>query len=370
MTSRWTFTAFILLTFHQAQAANLKSVRVDFIEALSLKDTTSSERFQKDYQDAIQLGKNLIAAKVAKCGYSIEAKASFYESGDALRAKELAEESRKNGSWMIVGPRRSNQYLLLVQGAKTTPTVSLMASSDDVSKLGPRHISISPTNSQMARLAAQEASVRKKGGTYLTIVSDDCSNCVDFSQAFDHAARRLDLRKLAETKIVGETFSTQPILESSREHKPDFILLPNYSIVANRIMNAFNGQSKSPLFIGGDGWGDSRYGFVQNGQKLDDTIRGLTVRGFPPVEHELKRFELGLIALAKKREIPFSAANSALLKIVDSLGEMLCKKRPQNGEAFEKDFDKYSKRLSAPWGVSVYELRSGELKFLKSQVVR
>ena len=367
----WILSALILILLSESQAAVTKIVRVDFIEALAPKDTTSSERFQKDYEGAIQLGESLIAKKISGCGYTLETKASFYESGDSLKAKELAEQARKNSSWLIVGPRRSNQYLLLVQGADPTPSVSLMASSDEVSKLSPRHVSVSPSNTQMANMAAAEVKARKGKATYLTVVNDDCSNCVNFSKAFDLEAKRLGHKKLTELKILGEGFAVEPILEANAKHKPTFILIPNYSIEANRIMSAFNGQKSPPLFVGGDGWGDNRYGFVRSGQMLESTIRGVTVRGFPPAENELNQFDLGRTVLKEQKQIPFSAANIAILKVIDSLGTMLCKSRPKTKDDFTKVFDRSSVRhLSAPWGVSLYELKSGEILFSKTKAVR
>src|SRR5690242_16972957 len=129
-----------------AQAAPI-SVKVSFIEALAPRDTTSSERFQKDYDKAIEVGKKAVASRLQKCGYDLTTETAFYDASDPLQARERAIDLVKKGSWLIVGPRRSNHYLLLAQGAGDVPTVSLMASASEVSMLGNRHISLSPLNS-------------------------------------------------------------------------------------------------------------------------------------------------------------------------------------------------------------------------------
>jgi hypothetical protein len=142
--------------FAEKAPATKIPVRLDFIEALAPRDTTSSERFQRDYVHAIETAKKLTEKRLASCGYTLQTETAFYDAGDPLQARESAEKSSRAGSWLLVGPRRSNHYLLLTQGAARTPSVSLMASAKEVASLGPLHQSISPSNSVMAAVAAQE----------------------------------------------------------------------------------------------------------------------------------------------------------------------------------------------------------------------
>ena len=367
--SRFLFTAFILVLTTRAFAEAPKKVQIDFVETLAPRDTTSSERFQKEYEGAIDLSKSLLKPKLTKCGYELETKTTFYEASDALKAKEIGQKISKTNSWLIVGPRRSNHYLLLVQGAGQTSTISLMAGADDVSKLGPSHTSISPTNSQLALIAAKEARAQnKKSATYMSIVSDDCTACVDFSKAFDIAAKNIGLKKLGDSPITGENFDVEPMKAAFMKLKPSFILLPNYSKVSVRIMNAFNSVPNPPLFIGSDGWGDQRYGFIQSGAGIEN-IRGMAVRGFPPVEQGLQAFPLGKQALNAKKDLPFSGAGLGLIKIVDEIANTLCAERPKDQQQFTKALQK-NKRLNAPWGVSVYQLKSSEITFLKKVAIK
>lgn len=351
-----------------ASATTLKPVRIDFIEALAPADTTSSERFEKDFDGAIRLGRNLLEKKLASCGYSLDTKTAFYGASDALKAKELASQSEAQGAWLIVGPRRSNHYLLLAQGATKTPTVSLMASADSVSLLGPGHISLSPTNSEMAAIAAKETKSRLgTAATYVTVVSDDCVNCVDFSKAFDHAASTVGLKKIGEFKLHGNDPDVVAAKAEIDRLKPKFVLLPNYSLVVTAVLSAFNAEKKPPLFVGGDGWGDNKYGFVENGRHVEH-VHGLTVRGFPPTDQGLIRFPLGRIATAQPQK-PTSAPSMAILKILDSISDTLCNAKPGSKDSFEKAFETNGPKLKSPWGVSVYDLDSGVLTFRKSQKV-
>lgn len=367
MTQRWIATISLgsVLWISLAQAAP-KTIRIDFIEALAMSDTTSSERFKKDFEGAIQLGKSLLSNRLNQCGYSLDTRTSFYESSDALKAKDLARQVSSEGSWLIVGPRRSNHYLLLTQGAPQTATVSLMASADEVANLEKHHISLSPTNSQMAAVAVKEIQARKGAkSTYVTVVADDCVTCVDFARAFDSSGSRL--KKLEEIKVRGESADLTTIKNRIIKLKPDFVLLPNYSKLSSLIMSAFNDVPSPPLFVGGDGWGDNRYGFVQNGQPLP-RIHGFTVRGLPPTEKGLRNFRLGRKALQGSAATPFSASGMALLKIMETVAEGLCSNRPSDKTQFAKTFDRsIAKQLRTPWGVSIYDLKSGEITFNRTR---
>jgi hypothetical protein len=136
-------------------------------------------------------------------------------------------------------------------------------------------------------------------------------------------------------------------------------------------MTAFNDSHNRPLFIGGDGWGDQRYGFVQSGTGIDN-IKGITVRGFPPAEQGLQKFNLGKEALSHKTsDLPFSGPSVGILKVLSETADFLCKSRPKTKESFQTQFPTLSSsHLRSPWGVSVYELKSGETHFLKTTGVK
>jgi len=343
------------------------AVRVDFVEALAPRDTTSSARYQQSYEGTIALGAELLGKKLKACGYSLDTRTSFYDASDALKAKEFGIKSAEEGAWLVVGPRRSNHYLLLVQGAGAIPTASIMASSDKVGDLGTRHTTLSPINSKMAAIAAAEANLRThKGARYVSVVSSDCSNCVDFAKAFDQSAAKLGLKKAGELPITGEAIQAKALRDQVSDLRPDFVLLPNYSKVSSAVMAAFNEDSHPPLFVGGDGWGDSQYGFVQNGLDVQK-VNGFTVRGFPPVDKGLSQFNLGREVLRSKRKALSFTPDLSILKIMEETVAELCAVRPKDRTAFLSAFEKqYAKRLEAPWGVSVFDLKRGEIHFDKT----
>ena len=358
-----------IITSQIALASPIK-VQVAFVEALAPKDTTSSERFQKEYEASVAIAKTYSKSELAKCGYEVDEKLVFYDASDSLQALEQAKKLSEGGSWLLVGPRRSNHYLLFVKGAPETPSVSLMASAKEISTLGALHLSLAPQNDAMAKVAAAKASDlgARKSPTYLSVVSGDCVTCVDFAKDFSGYAAKEGLIKLGELTITGDSPDLKNVVAVAKKQKPDFILLPNYSKVSAAVIHAVMPVHPKVVFIGGDGWGDSKFGFVQNNDNVG-SAQGFTVRGFPPHGVGLGEFDLGKRALKDPAASQLASGSSlAIVKAFDGLTKILCEKRPKDAGSFAKAFKELGKKsLSAPWGVSVYSLKSGDIVYSETR---
>ena len=354
-------------------AEPLTAVPVHFLEALAPKDTTSSERFQKEYEGAIETAKALTSARLAHCGYQLSTRTHFYVASDALQAREGGQSAQKQKAWLVVGPRRSNHYLLMAQGAAKTPTISTMASSREIEELGPLHLSIAPSNAEMAKVAVSEVRVRlrtTKSLSYVSVVSEDCLACQDFSTQFESVAKKAGFAKLAEHRISGETPALTDIATAIGRSKPVVVLVPNLSKVAAQVIAAIQKTHSQAFFVGGDGWGDSRFGFVQNAASLEGT-QGITVRGFPSADEGLKNFSLGRELLKSSNQSlprPGSAVALAILKIIEDTAELLCERRPKGIAEFRSIFVSRKNYFRSPWGVSVYRLKDGDIAFEKIAV--
>ena len=350
---------FVLSLIFSVEAHALTKVPVTFIEALAPRDSTSSEKFKADFEAAIKLGKDLTSDKLNKCGYELETKTSFYDASDALQAKELGLAEEKNGTWLLVGPRRSNHYIAMVKGADKTSSVSLMATSSEVKELGANHTTVAPFNFELAEVAAKEAARKSKASKkYLSIVNGDCLSCVDFADAFEKKANSLGLKLIERVVVTGEKPDVTTAIEKVKSENPAFILIPNYSNSSAFMMNALDEVFKG-FYVGGDGWGDSKFGFVQKSTK-SDLVSGFAVRGFPPVSEGVKSLKLGKIT-----KTPESGPALAVLKIIEVTSKMLCDSKPKDKVGFDKVFASKSNGYNSPWGVSIYDLKNGEIVFRK-----
>lgn len=360
---------FIIFIFVQtsfaADKSNLIPVKISFLEALAPKDTTSSERFQKEYDFAIQTGKDLTKAKLSKCGYELVESQTLYDASDTLQAMEGAKKAQESGAWLIVGPRRSNHYLLVAKGAESSSTVSIMASSQEVFELEKNHLTLGQSNSKMAKALAQETKDKNKK-SYISIVSEDCVSCKDLASEFDKQASKLKLKKIAEFKITGEHPDQKEIESFYNSNRADVVFIPNYSKVSALIIGSIHKIDPKVFFVGGDGWGDNKYGFVHNSPQLQ-RADGITVKGFPPADKGLAYFKLGKEILSepsKAAAFPASGTAQALLKILEGVSDMLCQSMPKDKAQFDFEFKKNgSKYFNNPWGVSLFKLSEGEIIF-------
>ena len=340
--------------------AGLTKVPVHFIEALAPNDTTSSKRFQNEYENAVELSLQVSREKLAECGYELDQKFSFYDASDSIQALEKGKLAEAEGAWFIVGPRRSSHSLLLSKGSPSTPSVSLMASSKEVNALEPLHLSLSASNDHMAKKAAQHAKslLQKQRPTYSTIVSADCLSCVDFVKAFDSEASKLSLHAWTPKdlnskslpsgrfEVLGDNPNMDKIKEAFKGSTPDFILVPNYSKVSAVIIKALIPLAPNAIFIGSDGWGDSRFGFIQNNDNLEGA-KGFTVRGLPPVTKGLAQFDLGQLILKNRGSPTISSSSSlAIVKVVDGITKLLCSEKPSTKTQFKDAFLKSGKQYS------------------------
>jgi hypothetical protein len=157
------------------------------------------------------------------------------------------------------------------------------------------------------------------------------------------------------------------IKEAFKASAPDFILVPNYSKVSAVIIKALMPLVPNAIFIGSDGWGDSMFGFIQNNDNLEGA-KGFTVRGLPPVEKGLTQFNLGQLILKSSGQPPISSSSSlSIVKVIDGVTKLLCSEKPANKTKFKEAFVKSGKQyFSNPWGVSIFNLREGNIVFQKS----
>jgi hypothetical protein len=73
----------------------LTKVKVFFIEALDPKDTTSSQRFQQEYESAISKGKELTVSQLKECGFEITSTTFFTALAIPSRQRNKPSAPRK-----------------------------------------------------------------------------------------------------------------------------------------------------------------------------------------------------------------------------------------------------------------------------------
>lgn len=346
------------------------TVQVDFIEALDSRDNDYSERFRKEFESAIAEGAGASKSRLAKCGYEIRSERRYFEKSDPLKAKELAATAETSASWLIVAPARSNHYLLSAAGAPNTASISILASSRQVFELPARHLTLSHSNKQMAQAAAAKAkkrAVQNGSAQYIAVVSADCSACVDFAAEFKFAAEKLGIQQQLSVDVNGEDPRLQPIEDAIKAASaaPDFVLLPNYSMVSARMMAKMKALlPQKTFYVGADGWGTSKFGYVQNANGLDK-VAGFSVRSFPPAPQALSYLRIGKQIVSQNRAAEFESTSAiGVFTILESLEKLLCSVKPKSRDEFRDALaSKGPSLFKTAWNPSIYELKNGELTF-------
>jgi hypothetical protein len=374
-------TLILLLSFISTQSsAAIRSVPITFLEALSPRDSTSSEVFQKHFEDTVSIALKLVEPKLKACGYELKPKVVFYSASDILQAFENGQKESQSGTWFIIGPRRTNHVLLIGKGAPNIPIVSLMASGDALEKQSSWIHSVYPSNRQLAKglVAGVEALRREpnasllpisklKNRTYYTVLSQDCLTCVEFSKDFDLYAKTSGWKKLGESPVLGEDADVTAQAQQVAASKANFVLVPNYSRVSASIMGAVQKIYPSAFFLGGDGWGDQKFGFVARNSHVADAS-GISVRGFPTVARGLAAFTLGQELLAASPDGSTSIKSGpalSILRVIEGLEKVLCDSKPTNASEFGSTFPKYIDGFASPWGINLYQLEKSEIQFKK-----
>ena len=350
----------------------LQPVHIDFIEALDSKDNDYSVRFKKEFELAILEGVKSNKANAEKCGYDFQFATRYFEKSDPLRAQEEASKAEKLGSWMIVAPARSSHYLLSVAGAPNTPSISILASSKEVFELEKHHLTLSHSNKELAKAAVAEVArriLKTKTRTFVSVVSSDCISCGDFASKFKSAAQKVGILESSFLQVSGEDPDVDATLQKIKAEKtlPSFILLPNYSMVSARVMAKLSATlPKQIFFVGSDGWGTSKFGFVQNAKGLED-VSGFSVRSFPPSDIAFPFFRTGKSLIATNRVKEFESTSAlGVLSVLDSTTELLCKYKPVSAASFKMLFARNANRVfKAPWQPSLYNFESGNLSFAR-----
>jgi len=348
-------------------APPLTKVRIDFIEALSGKDTTSSERYRAEFESAARTAAHVASGPVRKCGYEIALNVSLSSASDPLSAKEMAENAERSGFWMMFGPRRSDHFILTAKGASKTPAISALASARAIEDLPSHQRSLNPNNSLLAKALARAAHTEHPNtqSTYLTITASNCLACTDFSAKFDAAARLAGLRKLGELTVAGESPDLKAIIPAIEKQNPTFVLVPNYSLAAATIIGQITQALPSaPIFLGWDGWGDQNFGFVSGSPKLSKA-KGILVRGYLPAPVALRQFAFGRLAtkLASKGNAPPASSQGVChLFGMEKVTKLLCEKRPRSREAFKEVLARAPTGLmSLPWKPVLYRLSGNKI---------
>lgn len=355
---------FIFLLSFAAEAKELINVRFGVLEGLSPTDSSSSDRYRRAFEAAIHYAVGENEKQINKCGYKFEIYPAYYDSGDRTAPKKNGKILSDKESWIIFGPRRSDDFMASLPGLDGVPMVSPMANGFDIYKLSPPLFTMYPDTDAFADAAIKVLKKENYGKKYASVVDITCPAAVDFETSFQKKGKPLGFERVLKVELAGDEPNVADLLEKLKTTPIDFMSLPSNSKFAGFVMSKVQKEFPKIKFLGTHGWGDNNYGFIGK-YGLDEKTVGMCVRQgrkFSDLDNIYKVHSLDYEWKEKMVEPNFTAISA--IHMIRLVSKDLCRWKPKT----RADFASRLKKLPHDYfqtnePMSVYKLEGGKLAF-------
>lgn len=340
-------------------------IPIDFFEATKPNDNYLPGKSGDNLSYSIMLAQDIFNLNAKRCGYQAKVNVHAFSNDDTIDLfTRVKKASATIQPWLIIGPRQSDNYLVISKAAPEVPSLSPMASNEKVFQLPSTHLTLGIRNSLQAKVLAKEANKHTPGGSYVTISRTSCTYCSDFSTSFDIQAKEAGLKKLSHFEVSSNTPEIIQIARQIRALKPTFILLPNTWDSVSFLIKGLAIQKLDVTYLGGDSWGDQAFGSLAGGN-IPNNLRALMVRPYPSADLQMKGIRSCNKIVACRNDPPTHSAGAAYLRTFENLAKFVCQTKPKNFLEFKINFEKLGKKhLNIGKTVSVIEVQGTKYKHL------
>lgn len=305
-----------------AAPAPLIPFRIGFVEGMPVNDPTLEKR-RTSYEAAVYFAMGENSRELEACGYRFQHNIMFFDSADRFAPKERTSQLEAEKTWFIVGPGRSDHFLMAAMGVSRTPLISPSASSNAVHRLPPPIFTAYPPPESFAGAVYKAVRKEKFGPTYGSLVDVTCSICKDFSNAFDQVAA-VKLQKKFSLEVASDRPDLLPLISAIQSSKIDFLVLPNFGGLSGFVVANLQGRFPNLKFVGSHSWGDGANSFTEEFPILP-TVGGLGVRIGSSPEKTDEYYQLYSLNRDNKGATePLSAGTYNLVQIVRKVTDELC----------------------------------------------
>jgi hypothetical protein len=222
----------------------------------------------------------LSGAKAAKeyakqQGVNIQYQTFFYERTPLAIIKMLP----KVKAWhpdVIIGPRDSDNFLLLKSYFKDILVLSPYATAIDVAQMPSNFYSVTPSDSSSSLAIANMIEQNFPRRSIFSIVEIDCKSCNDVNKLTIQAYNKYhpDTKVISKYFIGDEAESLDISKLMNGYQKGQIILLSNRSVSSGILMMRITNylKQKNTIFIGGDNWGSWKSGAPGRFKAFEDYI--------------------------------------------------------------------------------------------------
>lgn len=342
---------------------NLITVKIGVLEAFSNIDSYASEHYKDSYQSALyySLGKN--DKVLAKCGYRFEIIKSYFGNTDLTSAKDAASKLNESDIWIVLGPQRSEKFLIASQKLSNTPMVSPIANSTSVTSLHNDFFSMYYPVNILAKNAVFAVDKERYGTSYGTFTDATCLECKDFTSSFNNYSKG-KFNKQFGLFAVSDTPDLDELIDNISKHKIDFLLLPNYSKFSGYTISKLHTIFPNLKFVGSEGWGQNKWSFLPAYSIPRDTV-GLSIRsGNNDIDSANLMQVYSLNHKWNNTILPPSYLAYAIIQLFNQLTTDICKVRPKNKIEFTRFLKQQSKtHFQTKLPMSIYHLKNNQTTF-------
>lgn len=236
-------------------------VKVAIVDQL-MSQKLSSINYAEDYLKGINVAIEAIAAQK---GISVEVKHFSYEKG-YLGPIPIIHNVKEWNPDFIIGPRSSNNFLLLEPHFKNILVVTPFATASEVYKMPSNFYSMSLSDQYSAKAISQFAMKNFPNSRGILIIDAvDCVSCHNVGNYIYQNYEGLKNKEVINREIVGSNVENVDIGDLTKGWKEGYIVFsPNISyvsgILVTRISNFLN--QNNLIFIGDDEWGQHDIGYI------------------------------------------------------------------------------------------------------------
>lgn len=297
-------------------------------------------------------------SRLKQCGYHISILPVFFNGLNPISIAQSVKALQKNGTWILIGPRRSNINLLILRSMRHTPIVSTLANGEAIEKQKPPFFTMAPTITKLVKNTFPQLNRLHYGTRFGTFVDATCIACQDFANQFTQLAPK-NYHQAFTIYGVGNHPNLKPLFKVIKQHHINFLLLPNYPLQSGNIIRAIHKKFKNIRFVGSVQWGVGPFSLLG---ELPHSVQAIAIR--PAAPHDMHTYSLLQYWNTQKTQVP--QISYYLIHIIKVLTQDLCKQRPKDKFQYTKFLSKTNhNHFSFPDGFSVSTVQNGRMETTK-----
>ena len=182
-------------------------------------------------------------------GNKFQVAISHYDEADKYAPRDAASLLEASKNWLVIGPRRSDHFLMAALGLKQTPMISMTAGSTKVHNLSPPFFTMYPRPEELVRTMLKAVRKENLGRTYGTMVDVTCDVCKDFALGL----KKLGAGQLEEKfsfDVATDTPDLSQLIDTLTNSPVDFLFVPGMAKLTGFVISTLQARFPKLKYLG------------------------------------------------------------------------------------------------------------------------